>query len=450
FDRISGGFYYLAEGGQSPKARVEGDLIEMVSPALEAAGDNADLDSLLEGVIDRILLDVSKGDINEAAVELAGALPRLCTDGRGTDGCDLEAFEREAASLVSRSAPFETLARVLASRLSSSKHSDVVTVPLFGEARREKEPVITVHLGSNTSHSTQLAARDRWLVSGEPNREITLAPQRANTVRVPTASAPAGGDNGTNAGRPPARPPAAGRPAVATTPVSSSSAPVARPAPISNRLTASAPPARATLPRPAQIAPQPPASDRNPSPSQRGPASSPRAPLAAPEIVFKSESEPPASEVEHVDLESLPEPLFANPRPVHEAPSEPEKGPRAPEVASFGDEPLFRQDAPVQHENPPVEHEELASEEAIEDPPDAPEVVSPPALPVEGRIFVPAARGGRQDIEPEPMTQPSQRRRREMEEAQARAVKDARRLALWLVIGVIFILVLVYVISNVH
>ncbi|WP_394823648.1 hypothetical protein [Pendulispora albinea] len=444
FDKISGGFYYLAEGGQSPPARVEGDLIEMISPALEAAGENADLDALLEGVIDRILLDVSKGDLGEAAVELAAALPRLCTDGRGTEGCDLEAFEREAATLAQGSTAYETLARVLASRLSSTKHSDVVTVPLFGEARREKEPVITVHLGSN---HTQLSARDRWLVTGAPNREITLAPQRANTVRVPTIEpSPPSSNGGKFPSRAPSPRPAAGLPAAgapAATPAPAPAPAVIAAAPVvSKPAVTNAPSLRASLPRPA------PAAERKPAP--------------APEIVAKatpSELAPPEPKLEDLPLPPNvpPEPDFKEDAPL----SEPVFA-AAPELA----EPVFAEPVFAEPE-PELEPELEAAEIEAEEEAPAPETEAPPSPKVtevepspaakakkplpETPIFAAApARTGRQEVEPEPMTQPSQRRRREMEEAQERAVRDGRRLALWLVIGLIFILVAAYVLWSRH
>ncbi|WP_394843973.1 hypothetical protein LZC95_43830 [Pendulispora brunnea] len=446
FDKITGGFYYLAEGGQSPAVRIEGDLIEMVSPALEAAGDGADLDSLLEGVIDRILLDVSKGDISEGAVELAAALPRLCTDGRGTQDCDLESFEREAAALVGSSAQFETLARVLASRLSSTKHSDVVTVPLFGEARREKESVITVNFGST---HTQLSARERWLVAGAPNREITLAPQRANTVRIPTSGSagPASQPSADQAGPPPSGN-GGGRviPTRAPTPrpVPAVPAPTASPAPAA----ASASPVAAASPAAGSVSP---VARPRPTPGL--------APLGRPILPRPSlEKKAPVVEAAPVTppVEEVPPPPAFEPPPPFEAPellTVPESIPP--------DDLEERISIPAAADSLPVTHEDPTSEDALT--PAAPPVLqTPPAQPLfaappqpvvreapESPIFAPAApRSGRYEVEPEPMTQPSQRRRREMEEAQARAVQDARKLALWLVIGVILILVAVYVIWS--
>ena len=455
FDKISGGFYYLAEGGQSPAVRIEGDLIEMVSPALEAAGDGADLDSLLEGVIDRILLDVSKGDISEGAVELAAALPRLCTDGRGTQDCDLESFEREAAALVGASAQFETLARVLASRLSSTKHSDVVTVPLFGEARREKESVITVNFGST---HTQLSARERWLVAGAPNREITLAPQRANTVRIPTSqptpsqptppvessSGPPSGPGGNGGGRViPTRAPTP-RPALGT------NVPTASPAPVA----VAASPTAGTVSPGLRPRPTPPAA----SPSLGRPT------LPRPNLERKPpaiESAPPVPTPR--EEAPVPVPIEAAPPPAIELPP-----PLPPELFAVPesippDDLEDRISIPGPADSLPVTHADPTSEDNLtpavppvaEAPPPPPQpLFAAPPQPVvreapESPIFAPASpRTGRYEVEPEPMTQPSQRRRREMEEAQARAVQDARKLALWLVIGVILILVAVYVIWS--
>lgn len=169
FDKISGGFYYFAEGA-GEAVRVQGDLIEMISPALDG-GDNSDLESCLDGVIDRILVDLSKGTLNEAAVELAEALPRLATDGRGASECDLDAFEASAAELSANASKYEVQVRALIDKLaakSSGAIGEVVPVPLYGEAQRDSQPSMLVDIGGK---QMTLKQRDRWFVSGVVKEE---------------------------------------------------------------------------------------------------------------------------------------------------------------------------------------------------------------------------------------------------------------------------------------
>ncbi|MFW5741289.1 MAG: hypothetical protein ACOC1F_13080, partial [Myxococcota bacterium] len=75
FDRISGGFFFFAEGGESPSVKLQGDLFQAIAPSLEGGDSGKDIDACLDGLVDRLLADKSGGVLTEVAVELAASLP---------------------------------------------------------------------------------------------------------------------------------------------------------------------------------------------------------------------------------------------------------------------------------------------------------------------------------------------------------------------------------------
>ena len=103
-DRVSGDFFYFVEGGSRAPVSVQGNLVEMLAPSLTASSTNAEIEALLEGLIDRMLTSLSGGVVTELGVALADALPRLSRDGTGLEGTDIEAFETQARALADRSA----------------------------------------------------------------------------------------------------------------------------------------------------------------------------------------------------------------------------------------------------------------------------------------------------------------------------------------------------------
>src|SRR5580698_7469468 len=109
-DRVSGDFYYFEEGGGRDPLRIQGNLVEMLAPSLGPSSTNAEIAARLDGLIDRLLLSLSKGVVSELAVELADALPRLSRDGTGLVGTDLEAFEAQASAFAARAARWEAAA----------------------------------------------------------------------------------------------------------------------------------------------------------------------------------------------------------------------------------------------------------------------------------------------------------------------------------------------------
>lgn len=81
-DCVSGDFYYFEEGGERPPLRVQGNLVEMLAPSLTGSSTNAEIATLLEGLIDCLLVSLSDGVVSELSVELADALPRLSETAR--------------------------------------------------------------------------------------------------------------------------------------------------------------------------------------------------------------------------------------------------------------------------------------------------------------------------------------------------------------------------------
>jgi hypothetical protein len=178
-DRVSSGFYYFAEGGSREPFRVQGNLVEMLSPSVNASSSNADINALLDGLIDRLLSALSDGVLSELAVELANALPRLTKDGTGLVDTDLEDFDARARDLADRSARFDSAARELASAIASAERARESRVPvaLYGEARREPSVPLDVLVMGKPLH---LPPRARWLVTGAPR----------DTVQAPAAHSP--------------------------------------------------------------------------------------------------------------------------------------------------------------------------------------------------------------------------------------------------------------------
>lgn len=187
FDRVTGGFMYFAEGGKGEPVKVHGDLLEMISPQLEKGeGTNAEIETHLDRFIDRLLVHLSNGQLDELRVELANALPRLSTDARGLQGVDLDAFEAEASANAERSKKHEDGARKLASALDGANGaSSAVKVPLFGEAKPRSQPAIAVLLAGA---QTTLPARALWTVSGAIQEEKAATPKPAETK--PAAATP--------------------------------------------------------------------------------------------------------------------------------------------------------------------------------------------------------------------------------------------------------------------
>jgi hypothetical protein len=187
-DRVSAGFFVFVEGGAREPVRVQGNLVEMLAPALARTG-GTDLSPLQEGLIDRLLATFTNGVVSELDVELANALPRMSRDGTGLDGTYLEVFEVQARALASRSARWAAPARDLVQilMLAARRREEMAQVPLFGEARLEVFPALEVQIAGKTVVLRELR---RWTVKGPPNEElIGIKPAIvAPRVPVPTPS----------------------------------------------------------------------------------------------------------------------------------------------------------------------------------------------------------------------------------------------------------------------
>jgi hypothetical protein len=176
-DRVSGDFFYFVEGGAREPVSVQGNLVEMLAPSLTASSSNADIESMLEGLIDRMLTSLSGGAVTELGVELAAALPRLSRDGTGLEGTDIEAFDAQARALADRSAAHLDAAQVLARTLAAADRANdrVAQAPVFGEALVDVEPALELLVGGKP---LRLPSRRRWFATGVVRREVE-APKAA-------------------------------------------------------------------------------------------------------------------------------------------------------------------------------------------------------------------------------------------------------------------------------
>jgi hypothetical protein len=185
FDRVSNGFFYFASGGPGAPKRLQGELIEIISPSLKADGSREELDARLDGLIDRLIGVLSDGILSEVQLELAEALPVL---GPKNDeaGDKLQTLEGWLILSATRSAKFEADARRLtdALRNATRRETDVVGIPVFGEARRVVQPELEVEITEGEAGKRSrltLPARTRWLVTHA----------RSPSSPVATAAAPA-------------------------------------------------------------------------------------------------------------------------------------------------------------------------------------------------------------------------------------------------------------------
>ncbi len=188
-DRVSAGFYYFAEGGAREPVRVQGNLVEMLAPALTPATTNAEIEALLEGLIERLLLALSDGMISDLDVELADSLPRLSRDGTGLEGTNLEAFDASARQLALQSGPWESLAGKIVDALAAATSTSLVrvSVPLYGEARREARAALEVQVGGKT---LQLPEQPMWMVTGGPREDAWASPEAPLAAAPPPPEAP--------------------------------------------------------------------------------------------------------------------------------------------------------------------------------------------------------------------------------------------------------------------
>ena len=188
-DRVSGDFFYFEEGGKRDPLRVQGSLVDMLGPSIGAATTNAEIALMMDGLLDRLLLALSEGEVSELDVELADALPRLSRDGTGLVGTDLEAFEAEAKAMAARAERWSAAAREIPEALAvaSRRGKTSTAVPLFGEATKETKPALDLVLGGKPFH---LSPQPIWTVRGAPRAEEKPAARPAPSPAVTPAPSP--------------------------------------------------------------------------------------------------------------------------------------------------------------------------------------------------------------------------------------------------------------------
>ena len=169
-DRITGGFYYFAQGGTGEAVRVQGNLVEMVASTLAASADNAAVEACLDGVIDRVLQELSDGVLSEAQIELAAALPAL-GEPASESAVKLQTLEGFLALAGARASKYEERARTVVDAVgrATRRGEDRTQLPLFGDARRVLQPELEVEYAGGESggqRKLKLPERSRWFVAG--------------------------------------------------------------------------------------------------------------------------------------------------------------------------------------------------------------------------------------------------------------------------------------------
>jgi hypothetical protein len=159
----------------------------MLSPSLTGSTTNAEISSLLENLIDRLLLSLSEGEVSELSVELADTLPRLSRDGTGLAGTDIDAFDALAHTQTERSQRWAAAARELVDVLvaATRQGQTSASVPLYGESRQEVHPALEVQIGGKL---LKLPPHAIWTVSGKPREEVKREPVKR--VEAPAQPAP--------------------------------------------------------------------------------------------------------------------------------------------------------------------------------------------------------------------------------------------------------------------
>ncbi|HVH47310.1 MAG TPA: hypothetical protein VM925_33475 [Labilithrix sp.] len=180
-DRVTSSFYYIAEGGGEAPVRVEGDLVAAVGAMLGERADNAAIERVLDGLVDRLLRSLSKDRVTELTLELAAALPRAASDGSGTNDLDLASFEKEVAGLVGASEKYTSFLREIATKLETSNERKV-EIPLFVDARKVSQGPFELTVGDQ---SVPLATHERWLATGPLTEPVKAAPVAAEKARAP-------------------------------------------------------------------------------------------------------------------------------------------------------------------------------------------------------------------------------------------------------------------------
>ncbi len=190
-DRITGGFYYFAKGGTGEAVRLQGNLVEMVASTMAASADNAAVEAALDGVIARVLAELSDGVLSEAQIELAATLPAL-GEPEAEAAVKLQTLEGFLVLTMARAARYEDRARsaVEAIEQAEAQGAHRSNVPLFGDAHRVVQPALEIEYAEGESGARQrrtLREQSRWFVAGLVTE--TLPPPAVAPVVADTAAA---------------------------------------------------------------------------------------------------------------------------------------------------------------------------------------------------------------------------------------------------------------------
>jgi hypothetical protein len=195
-DRITGGFYYLAKGGKGEAVRLQGNLVEMVAATMAASADNAAIEANLDGVIPRVLAELSGGTLSEAQIELTATLPAL-GEPAAEAAVKLQTLEGFLVLTMARASRYADRAHAALEALDQAtrggEHS--LTVPLFGDARRVVQPELEIEYAEGESgerRRLKLPERSRWFVDGVMTETMpppAVAPKAAEETTAEKAAA---------------------------------------------------------------------------------------------------------------------------------------------------------------------------------------------------------------------------------------------------------------------
>ena len=203
FDRTSGGLYVFGTDGTS----VQGDLFQAIDASFQQDGTSDDIDVFLDGIVDRILWELTGHTITEQAVELAAALARPYQD---LDPRELAmstgqaASERDArlmlleAQLAAHRKRGETLAShveglLLAVDAGINAHHDAVKFTSQGETvyatvLTQPELVLEWTDAFGGGQEMRLAPRERWIVTTSPLVTVPAPVSKPISLRVPVST----------------------------------------------------------------------------------------------------------------------------------------------------------------------------------------------------------------------------------------------------------------------
>ena len=267
-DRVTSSFYYLAEGGGEEPIRIEGDLVAAVGAMLGDRADNAAIERVLDGLVDRLVRSLSKDRVTELSLELAQALPRAAADGSGLNDVDLESFEKELAALVGGSEKYSAYLQEIATKIGDTNERKV-DIPLFGDAKKVSQGPFELEVGNK---KVALVTHERWLATGP----LTEPKPGAK----PAAAAPAAQPKTAVKAEPKTVPSAASK---ATTPEPKKAEPAPTPKVATPKPAAASPAPKPVEPKPTpQPSPKPAAAVAAPTPAP-APSPSPKPAAAAPE-----------------------------------------------------------------------------------------------------------------------------------------------------------------------